>query len=201
MYTNSVYTWDYGDGPEPYRANEYGPYTHYIDNTDPAATDSANPYGSPAQPRRTWVYPLPAGSAVQVHGGPYSFQNADGAKMAVGGDGTQALPKWHDGVLYWLTDGGLLVTTDKGATWKRAGEIRDGRYGPFFGKDARHLFVLTGAGIVASTDGGASWSQPVALPRELKGVSPLTWIEYDPRNDILYTMKMTSELYRMIRGR
>ena len=37
------------------------------------------------------------------------------------------------------------------------------------------------------------------MPKELKGVSPLTWLDYDPVNDVLYVMKMTSELYKLPR--
>jgi hypothetical protein len=111
----------------------------------------------------------------------------------------KALPKLHDGVLYWLTEGALISTADKGETWKKMCDLKDGRLGPIFGKDAKHMFVLTGAGIVETTDAGANWSKPIAVPKELKGVSPLTWLEYDPKNDILYTMKMTSELYQLKR--
>jgi hypothetical protein len=32
-------------------------------------------------------------------------------------------------------------------------------------------------------------------------VSVLTWMEYDPVNDVLYVMKMGSDLYRLERGR
>jgi photosystem II stability/assembly factor-like uncharacterized protein len=113
----------------------------------------------------------------------------------------KALPKWHDGVLYWLVEGAIIATADKGQTWKKVCDFKDGRYGPIFGKDAKHMFVLTGAGIVETTDGGANWSKPLAVPKEMKGVSPLTWLEYDPKNDILYTMKMTSELYQLRRGK
>ena len=69
-----------------------------------------------------------------------------------------------------------------------------------FGKDAKHLFVLTGAGVVESTDGGATWAKAVAVPKDLKGVSALTWLDYDPVNDVLYVMKMTSELYKLVRA-
>jgi hypothetical protein len=33
---------------------------------------------------------------------------------------------------------------------------------------------LSGRG---TTDGGATWEKPIALPKELKGVSPLTWLD------------------------
>jgi photosystem II stability/assembly factor-like uncharacterized protein len=113
---------------------------------------------------------------------------------------TQALPKWRDGVLYWLVDGALLSTADRGETWKELGRIRDGRYGPVFGKDAGQMFVLTKDGIAESEDGGATWAKPLALPKDLKGGGPLTWMEYDPVHDLLYTMKMGSELFKRPRA-
>jgi hypothetical protein len=134
---------------------------------------------------------------------PGLLRTTDGARTfkPCGDYSTKALPKWHNGTLYWLVDGALIASADKGETWKKQGDIKDGRCGPVFGKDAKHMFVLTGAGIVESTDGGVSWSKPVAIPKEMKGVSALTWIEYDPKNDVLYTMKMGSDLFKMARGK
>jgi hypothetical protein len=119
----------------------------------------------------------------------------------VGTNSAQALPKWHDGALYWLVDGGLISTTDKGKTWSKVGEIKEAQYGPVFGRNAKHLFVLTKAGPVESTDGGATWSPPVAPPKEMKGTGGLSWLDYDPQHDTLYLMKMTSDLYRLTRGK
>ena len=34
-----------------YGSNDY--FTHYVDNTNPSATDDGNPYGTPEQPRLT----------------------------------------------------------------------------------------------------------------------------------------------------
>ena len=118
----------------------------------------------------------------------------------VGINSAQALPKWRDGTLYWLVDGGLIATTDKAKTWNKIGEIKDAQYGPIFGKNARHLFVLTKSGPVESTDGGANWSPPLAPPKELKGIGGLSWLDYDPQHDTLYLMKMGSDLYRLSRG-
>jgi hypothetical protein len=50
---------------------EGGYFTHYIDNTDPNATNTSNSYGSLSKPRLTIPTSLPAGSVVEVHGGPY----------------------------------------------------------------------------------------------------------------------------------
>lgn len=114
---------------------------------------------------------------------------------------TTALPRWHGGTLYWVAQGALIASTDRGQSWKKLSAVKDGRCGPVFGKDGKHLFVLTGAGIVESTDGGVSWSRPIPLPRELGGLSALAWLDYDPVHDTLYLMKMGSQLYKLPRGR
>jgi photosystem II stability/assembly factor-like uncharacterized protein len=132
---------------------------------------------------------------------PRLMRTTDAGKTweAVGEHTATALPKWNDGVLFWLTNRELIATADQGKTWKKLSDVKDGLHGPVFGKDAKQQFVLTKAGIVESGDGGAAWSKPIALPKELKGTSPLTWIDYDPKNDVLYLMKMGSDLYRMSR--
>ena len=124
-----------------------------------------------------------------------------GEHSPVGATSAQALPKWRDGTLYWLTDGGLIATTDKGETWKKLGEIKNAQYGPIFGKDAKQMFVLTKTGIVESSDSGATWSEPLPPPKDMKGIGGLSWLEYDPKNDVLYLMKMTSDLYKLQRGK
>jgi photosystem II stability/assembly factor-like uncharacterized protein len=108
----------------------------------------------------------------------------------------KALPRWHKDTLYWVAEGALITTSDQGKSWQKISDLKDGRFGPIFGKSADHLFVLTQAGIVESSDAGKSWSKAIAVPKELKGVSNLTWMDYDPLHDTLYVMKMTSELYR-----
>jgi hypothetical protein len=79
------------------------------------------------------------------------------------------------------------------------GECKEADHGRVSGKGARHVFKLTSGGIVESSDGGATWSKPIALPKELKGARGQTWIEYDPKNDILYVMKTGSDLYKLDR--
>jgi hypothetical protein len=132
---------------------------------------------------------------------PSLLRTTDGGKTfkPCGRFHAQALPKWRDGTLYWLTDDALIVSTDRGVSWKKRGALTGGRYGPIFGKDGKHLLVLTNAGIVESRDGGASWSKPIPLPQELKSVGPLSWMEYDPLHDVLFAMKMGSSLYKLER--
>jgi hypothetical protein len=132
---------------------------------------------------------------------PNLLRTTDGGKtwQPCGTYTVQALPHWHGETLYWLTDDALITTADRGETWKKVCDLPGGRYGPVFGKDARHLFVLTAAGVVESKDGGATWSKPLPPPKALGGLSALTWLEYDPAADALYLMKMGSELYRLDR--
>jgi photosystem II stability/assembly factor-like uncharacterized protein len=112
-----------------------------------------------------------------------------------------SLPKPQGDAIYWLVEGALLKGTDKGAKWEKVSDIKNGRYGPIFGKDAKHLFVLTADGVIESTDSGSTWSKPITVPKELKGVNTLTWLDYDPKNDLLYLMKMGSDLYKLSRSK
>ena len=130
-----------------------------------------------------------------------------GEYSPIGVNSAQALPKWradvgdvgpqrHAGTLYWLVDGGLITTNNKGETWKKIGEVKDAQYGPIFGKNSEQMFVLTKAGVVESTDGGATWSKPLPPPQEMHGIGGLSWLEYDPQHETLYLMKMGSDLFR-----
>ena len=132
---------------------------------------------------------------------PGLVRTTDGGKtfQPCGAYHARALPRWHGGKLYWLVEGALLATADQGENWTKLSDVKDGRVGPVFGKDAKQMFVLTGGGILESGDGGATWGKPIPLPKELKGVSPLTWLEYDPVHDTLYVMKMGSELFKLER--
>jgi hypothetical protein len=132
---------------------------------------------------------------------PGLVRTTDGGKTFVpcGDHHARALPRWHGGALYWLTDQALIVSTDRGASWKKLGGVKGGRCGPYFGKDRKHLFVLTDAGIAESRDGGATWARPIALPKELRPVGALSWMDYDPVHDVLYAMRMGSQLYRLER--
>jgi hypothetical protein len=123
-----------------------------------------------------------------------------GAYSPVGSASAQAQPKWHGGTLYWLVEGGLIASADRGATWKTLSTLKDARYGPVFGTDDKRVFVLTGAGVVESADGGRSWSKPVAPPEGLGGTGGLTWLAYDAKGDALYLMKMGGDLFKLERG-
>jgi len=77
-------------------------------------------------------------------------------------------------------------------------EGKDAEHDRVRGKGARHLFELNRAGVIESTDGGDTWSKPIPLPKGLKGGEG-AWIEYDPKNDLLYVMKAGGDLYKLSR--
>jgi len=100
IFTNVIYAYNPPVGiPEPgfgideSIATTYGDanyYTHYIDNTHPAATDTNNPNGTASKPRKTIPTTFSAGNVVQVHGGPYAPQSGD--RFYFNGYGTKTQP-------------------------------------------------------------------------------------------------------------
>lgn len=117
-----------------------------------------------------------------------------------GDDYARALPRFKLGTLYWLVADGLVASTDQGQSWKKLSAVKDGLCGPVFGKDSQHLVILTQSGIRESKDGGVTWQPVIALPAAMKGAGNLSWVEYDAQHDILYMMKMGSELFQWRRG-
>ena len=97
MYADPQYTYDYGSGPEAYRMGADGPYTHYVDNTHPDATDSSNPFGALDRPRLTIPRSPAAGSVVEVHGGPYVAATGWG-HIYIAAQGTADHPIFFRGV-------------------------------------------------------------------------------------------------------
>ncbi len=71
-----------------YKIGSDGPYTHYVDNTHPGATDAGNPYGSPDMPRLTIPSYVSAGSVIEVHGGGYESPRG----IEIEANGTAAKP-------------------------------------------------------------------------------------------------------------
>ena len=69
---------------------EGGYFTHYVDSSAAAATDTSNPYGSVAKPRKSIPRNLPAGSVVEVHHN--CAANANGSYLYLTGQGTVEQP-------------------------------------------------------------------------------------------------------------
>jgi hypothetical protein len=114
----------------------------------------------------------------------------------VGNGSVQALPKWRDGILYWLVDGALIASSDTGKSWQTVCPLKGGHYGPVPGKTKEHFFVLTGDGVIETTNAGRAWSKAISVPPEVKGPG-LTWLDYDPQGNQLYLMRMGSDLHKL----
>ncbi len=90
--------YDRGSGLAPYPDEGNGPYTHYVDNTGGGCHDgNNNGFGSPTEPLCRFPQPIPAGSVVEIHGGPYDYNNT-GGKIRMTAHGTAALPVFVRGV-------------------------------------------------------------------------------------------------------
>ena len=95
MYQGQTYNFSTGAAVYPDAGN--GPYTHYVDNTHPSATDTNNTYGTPSKPRATIPLDLTPGSVVEIHGGPYAYA-VSGTTNPICGQGTAAKPIFVRGI-------------------------------------------------------------------------------------------------------
>jgi hypothetical protein len=79
--------------PNPWTVATAGFY--YVEATKAGATDTSNPYGTPAKPRLTIPTDLPAGSVVELHG---TYDQAHNTPNEIQGRGTSANPVFVRGV-------------------------------------------------------------------------------------------------------
>jgi hypothetical protein len=79
--------------PNPWTVAKAGFY--YVDATNILATDSSNPYGTPARPRQTIPIALPAGAVVELHG---TYDTAQTSPNTLVANGTAAAPVYIRGV-------------------------------------------------------------------------------------------------------
>jgi len=76
--------------------SEGGYYTHYVDNTDPNATDTGNPYGTAEKPRKSIPSNLPLGSVVEVYSEPSNY--GPSGEVLISGEGTKERPIFIRGI-------------------------------------------------------------------------------------------------------
>lgn len=105
MYKGKMFSFSTGAKKYPETAN--GPYTHYIDNTHPDATDSNNPYGSTDKPRLTIPKEVLEGAIVEIHGGPYTvnysiwkMSGSQNKPIFIRGIPEDSKPLLKNGILY-----------------------------------------------------------------------------------------------------
>ena len=102
---------------------------------------------------------------------------------------------------YWLGEGGLLTSKDKGATWTVAVPLPKGAcLGPMFGKDETHMVVGAPDGLYESKDAGKTWAFAVPLAPAIK-INKRGWFGnygWDPINNIFYASNMSKPAYKYV---
>jgi hypothetical protein len=88
---------------------------YYVEPSNPLATDTANPYGTPALPRDTIPVSLPAGAVVELHG---AYDTSHSSPRGIVMNGTSAAPVFVRGASatnrpvisnYWEVSGSYFV--------------------------------------------------------------------------------------------
>jgi photosystem II stability/assembly factor-like uncharacterized protein len=111
---------------------------------------------------------------------------------------TAPIMRVRKGVGYWMSDKGLLVTKDKGATWTVASPVK-AVFGPYFGKDDQHMIVVAKEGFSESTDGGATWKVVAPLPPTFNVALVGPNYAWDSVHDIFYASSMGKPAYKFDR--
>ncbi len=108
---------------------------------------------------------------------------------------TAAVPVVFDGVGYWPTGKGVLVSRDKGATWTLLGAPVNATHGPIF--DTAQRFVVVGkSGFSETKDGGQTWQPAATLPAGFGTGRVGPHFAWDPRGDIFYASAMTKPTFK-----
>jgi len=95
------------------------------------------------------------------------------------------------------TENGLLVSKDKGATWKALGAPINICNAPnkfrvsglFFGADENHILLVGMDGVFRTADGGASWKKVAPYPSDDPGFPMHSCFAWDPVHNIVYAAR------------
>lgn len=102
----------------------------------------------------------------------------------------------RDGIGYWPSSKGLLVSRDQGQTWQVYGTPLAAVVGPFWGQTAERLVVVAKDGFHESKDAGKTWERVAPLPMGfgVGGVGPnYAW---DPIGNVFYASSMGKDTFR-----
>lgn len=105
------------------------------------------------------------------------------------------------GKVYWLAREGLIVSTDRGASWHLLGSPVNAGWGPLFGEDQNHIVVANFHGFLKTDDAGKTWTPLASLPPihdfAPKQPGQFLSIGWDPRANILYASCMSNPAYKL----
>jgi photosystem II stability/assembly factor-like uncharacterized protein len=108
------------------------------------------------------------------------------------------VPVLFDGGVYLGGPQGLIVSTDKGATWALQGTQQFMWVGPFFGADAKSMVVSDSKAIYKTLDAGTTWTKVADRPTDATYDTEV-WggVAWDPINDIIYAAATAKPLLKM----
>ena len=111
------------------------------------------------------------------------------------------IPVVFRGTHYLGTTNSLLISRDKGASWREQGVAVNIWQGPFFGRDEREMLVVGKAGVFMTRDAGGTWTRVASLkPKESGFLFNPDWFgcyAWDPVNNILYASAMGNPVYKL----
>jgi hypothetical protein len=111
------------------------------------------------------------------------------------------VPVLFQGIHYLGGPDGLLVSRDKGASWKPQGAAVDVWQGPFFGLDSQEMLVVGKGGVFVTKDAGAVWKKVADLkPKERGFLFTPDWFgcyAWDPTKNILYVSSMGNPVFKL----
>ena len=111
-----------------------------------------------------------------------------------------------NGVGYWIAPEGLLISLDRGNTWRYAGSPIEAAWGPYFGMDETQIAVVgrkgSAIGVWQSVDSSKTWQLVAPYPNTGANVKPnlapsqetgAGWFDnfgWDWKSHIFYTSRM-----------
>jgi len=101
---------------------------------------------------------------------------------------------------YWVGEHGLLVSRNKGASWKTVGPLPAGAtVGPMFGKNEREIVVGAPSGLYESKDAGKTWVLAAPLAPEITVLKFGRYATYgwDPIHNLFYASQMVKPAYKL----
>jgi photosystem II stability/assembly factor-like uncharacterized protein len=121
-------------------------------------------------------------------------------KVSAGNPQTR-IPAFFRGTHYLGGAAGLLVSKDKGASWRSQGAVVNVWQGPFFGNDEREILVIGNDGVFTTHNAGQTWTRAAGLkPKEGDYVFSPNWFgcyAWDPIHRILYASAMGNPVYKL----
>lgn len=107
------------------------------------------------------------------------------------------VPVLFKGVHYLGTGEGLIVSTDKGATWERQGAELDMWVGPFFGADENEIMIANSDGVYLSDDAGDTWTKVATIPDGRYDPKVLGSFAWDHIGKVLYAAAIQKPVVKL----